>query len=40
MEGVFDLVGFLVKDSVDLEGSPEVIGFRPSSIEGWGLLPP
>ena len=40
MEGVFDRIGFLVEDSVDFEGSPEVVGFGPSPVEGWGLLSP
>ena len=39
MEGIFDRSGFLVKDPIDFESPPEVIGFRPSSVEGWRLLP-
>ena len=39
MEGILDHIGFLVKDPIDLEGPPEVIGFGPGSVEGWGLLP-
>ena len=39
MEGILDRVGFFVKNSVDLEGSPEVIGFGSGSVKSRGLFP-
>ena len=40
MERIFNRVGFFVENSIDFEGPPEVVGLRPSPIEGWGLFPP
>ena len=39
MKGIFDRVGLFVENSVDLKGSPEVVGLRSGSVEGWGLFP-
>ena len=39
MEGVLDCIGFFVKDAVNLERPPKIVGFGPSSIEGWWLFP-
>jgi hypothetical protein len=38
MKGAFDRGGFLIEDSIDFEGPPEIIGLRSSSVEDWGLL--
>ena len=38
MKGVLDRIGLLVKDPIDFEGPPEVIGLGSGSVKGWGLL--
>ena len=37
MEGIFDRIGFLIEDPIDLKGPPKVVGFGSGSIEGWVL---
>ena len=39
MKGIFDRIGFLIKNPIDLEGPPEIVGFGSGSIESRGLFP-
>ena len=39
MKGVLDRIGFLIENPIDFECPPEIVSFRSSSVEGWGLFP-
>ena len=38
MKGVLDRIGFFIKNPIDFERPPEIVGLRSGSIEGRGLF--